>query len=341
MLAPGLQTFLTNQQDQTVVRTELLPHLPQILQGGYECRLTAGSSRIDIHQCARNVTEDQLLLMRFLERMDHAGSHWRTLRRFCNQWMTPSNSIHTGVWEIWMEYDALFGATRPNLFFGLSRELDLPLSVEITEQICSLFLKEHGKNNIIDHIRHYAEVLFGKEVISYLGLMLGRPAKTVRINVRGVCPERFEEYLKLVEWPGPMERVRWLKNEFFSDIERIILCLDVGTVIGPTIGFECEFSEQPPRENGWERFLNKLVIHKLCSRPRADGILSWPGLVTPNNTKSPWPDYLILASILGEKKGCSVIEKRISHLKISLDFKGAISAKGYLWYNSDWRFQDS
>src|SRR5207253_3374790 len=99
-------------------------------------------------------------------------------------------------------------------------------------------------------------------------------------------------------WPGPAEDAAELAAHFHPLVDGVTVCLDVGETVLPRLGLELHLDRQPPAEPRWAVFLDRLVDAGWCTAEKRDGLLSWPGRVTP----------------AGEDAPIASLEQRLSHV---------------------------
>ncbi|MDC4678464.1 hypothetical protein NQ801_18605, partial [Acinetobacter baumannii] len=119
-------------------------------------------------------------------------------------------------------------------------------------------------------------------------------------------------------------------------VEHITVCLDVGAALSPRIGFECILQDQPPREPRWASFLDELVRQGLCVEAKRDGLLKWPGRITPPMTSTPWPAHLICAAVQQPEDVFTGIDRRVSHVKLTYSPRHQPEAKAYFGFQHSW-----
>ena len=166
--------------------------------------------------------------------------------------------------------------------------------------------------------------------------MLARDVSAVRVNVERLTPDQLPGYLKSVGWRHPTDEILALFARLFRYIDRIVVCLDVESTVHPRVGLECGFDCHPSREFRRSQFLDYLVEQGLCTPDKAAALQSWPGRTQPTTNTSPWPDHLLVSSLLRPPDQFGLFERFISHIKIDYRPGALLETKGYLGWNHFW-----
>jgi hypothetical protein len=96
----------------------------------------------------------------------------------------------------------------------------------------------------------------------------------------------------------------------------------------PRLGLECGFDQRWGLDPRWEPLLGGLVDAGLSCAEKTQALLSWPGIVTPA-APVPWPDALITDGLSMPVHKLGVVERRLSHVKITVGSGEPPSAKAY------------
>ncbi|ULP70770.1 hypothetical protein [Nodularia sphaerocarpa] len=102
--SPSLEHLIG--QDAVLSLTRLAGNLAPILQGGFECRLSANATQVDLQQCIVCNEQELDLLQEFIAGAistceETAYSEWLRLLDFLAEWRSCLESIP----EIWLEFD--------------------------------------------------------------------------------------------------------------------------------------------------------------------------------------------------------------------------------------------
>ena len=323
----------------------LASNLAPILQGGFECRLGAGVSQVDLQQCVVPSKNELALLREF---MTMAISHceevarpgWLRLQNFLTEWSNLSNILHDNIPEIWLEFDidnpSIF-LPLPAIFFGLPQKVLPAIEIyEIVAKSINLLLGELPWRGWQDNLYNCFANCPHEAFVSHIGVMLSRNAPALRVNVKRLQPDSLIPYLQQIGWQEDINEVEELMEELFGLVDRITVCLDVGNKIYSKIGLECILLHQPADESRWAIFLDYLVEQGLCEPKKREALLNWCGQTNPINTYAPWPDDLIVASLLRTREHFTVFDRRLSHIKIVWQPQKLLEAKAYLWFQHQW-----
>lgn len=166
--------------------------------------------------------------------------------------------------------------------------------------------------------------------------MLSRQIEGLRINVSKIPSYEIGNYLQEIGYPNATEEIEALVYELLDTFDNVRLCLDIGTKVYPQIGLECSFAQTSGLDPRWSPFLDNLVKKELSTAEKRDALINWVGYTTPNNSTKPWASHLIAESFLQPPDSLSVLERGISHIKITDKPQHRLEAKAYLGYVHRW-----
>lgn len=304
--------------------------LPPIFAGGVECRLGGADSRtVDLQMCLRRNDRPAACmtgaLREALRQMLPDAPVWHRLDELLADWRDT-----TQLDEIWLEFDAAPCGWQPSVFLGLSQTVEEP--ARRFDAVIMLIHRLMGADQtagIRDSLRLCLESAPDGMFLSHIGLMLGRVAGGLRINLKRLQADTLPVYLKAVGWPGDLAAVQPLLEPLFAVSDRITLALDLAADgMTPALGLECMAARGSV--SGWADLLDLLSAWGLCAPDRRQAMLAWPRRLTPG--LMPWPAELIRADLTDAASGPAGIDLRISHVKLARDAAGRVTAKGYLWY---------
>lgn len=348
LILPYLSRVFGTQDTLDSVR-EAASWLPAIPHGGFECRLDADTTQLDLQQSIYSRDGEPAILADHLERLVAGTSGslhpvWRRLQKFCQTW----ENEQSGVEEIWLEIDLPDGSPPalppvPAIFVGLSNNKSIADAIEIVksslEQIKDARLPERWEQRLNGCLR----ALPVDSRLSHIGLMISRNCESLRVNLQDMAPDFIVGYLRKCGWEGRSNELETYINDFFAPTARVTLCLDIDEQINPRIGIEC-FNADPPESNRPLRFfLARLVDYGLCTPQKRDALLAWPGLITPSDVVE-WPDHLISEAILHPDRQFSALKRKLSHVKLVVDSTkrdhDILSAKAYFGFMHQWVHPD-
>jgi len=325
VLLPHLGSQIVHPLVVSDVKT-LASNLPPILRGGFECRLSANSSQIDLQQC---IVQDDIKLLKEHITSSTNTIRWSQLLDFLTEWQSSLKEIP----EIWLEFDNNT-ALIPSVFIGLPQS-PAHETYQIAVQSLNLLLQSNWATWQDNLYRCFATCPDGV-FVSHIGVMLSRNSPALRVNIKRLQADLLIPYLQQIGWQEETNELEILMQQLSALVDRITVCLDVGQQIYPQIGLECIFIQQPPHESRWAVFLDYLVEHNLCEPRKREALLNWPGQSNPVNSMAPWPKQLIAASLLEPKKRFTAFERRLSHIKVVWKPQGHLEAKAYLWFEHKW-----
>jgi hypothetical protein len=84
--------------------------LPAIPRTGFECRLGGQVTPVDFQQGISHDGGEPAILLAHLEAPPYPSDQllnpvWHRLRDFAARWTDPTSPIHTGVEQVWLEFD--------------------------------------------------------------------------------------------------------------------------------------------------------------------------------------------------------------------------------------------
>lgn len=344
----ALEQFLFCDRE-TIALKQLASQLPPILRGGFECRLSADDSQVDLQQCIQCDEKELDSVNKIIEKALSASKAadspkdyvaWLRLQDFNAEWSKPDSFLRSHIIEIWLEFDIELNANAPqpslplpSIFFGLPQS-SLPASeaYRIAEKSLDLLMGRSAWKPWQNNLRRCFETCSGDVFISHIGVMLSRNSPALRVNIRRLQPNSLATYLRQILWPGAIDSIEELANQLFDWVDRITLCLDVGERILPKIGLECTLLKQPQADACWSTFLDGLVALKICEPKKRQALLDWPRQIHPLNASIPWPKDLVVASLLQPADRFAIFDCRISHIKVSWQANHPLEAKAYLWF---------
>ena len=297
--------------------------LPIVDQGGFEIH-AQNHSQIDIQLCIRYQNIKNLIAQHLMK-----TSPWLKIYDFIEVWR---KEIKEDINEIWLETDSDAPANAsPAIFFGIKRD---SLSTSIVKKTIAHALKwispeydESLLNTCIDCCPASAQ-------ITYVGVMLSRSTKVLRVNIRGLDINNVPQYLHDIGWQGNLPKLRALISWIFTYVDRVTIAIDIGENVMPKVGIECFIEGQEPQK--WTRWLDALVKKELCNNRYRDLLLAWPGVSTPINS-SPWPEHFVWQSLCSPANVFSTFSRQLSHIKLTYCPDLPVTCKGYLWFHHEWR----
>jgi hypothetical protein len=308
--------------------------LPPLDLGGFECRL-GGDSRVDF--------QVKLPQSTVLSRPSPATHRrWPALRLLHERLEGCGARLADRIDAVGLEFDLNAGQPSPAraaAFLALSRHTRFePIDVV---DLAEGFLKRPIHSRCVSSLEACVGALPVGATITHLGFLLSRSPTRIRINVAGIPPHLVASYLESVCWKAPQEFVRSLALRLATNIDVMVLGLDIETDVLPRVGFECSLLRQPFREPRWHQLLDVLMELGLCTSRKRDALLAWWGFVRERSAGPRWPGNLSWLDSMMRSEAISVFRRYLSHVKISYAPGAAAEAKAYLgfshlWLDRDW-----
>lgn len=329
VVAPHILSPLVSRKAFSNIQA-LAQSLPPLSVAGFECRLGQAQSRVDFFVCSPCIVLN-------LPKVVFTHPTWQTFRQFCQDWTDLETDLRRIVEYIWLEFDLIGKPLQvpiPCISFTLKqktvgdcrlREIAIKSLIKLL-QPCDSLLLESNIRTCVDSLPNGAR-------IAHMGVMLSRPAKAVRLVVKGISPQQLPDYLRQIGWKDPTNTLPTLIPNLCNFVDSIALAFDVGESIYPRIGLECFLNKQSFIDKlGWQSFLDDyLVKEDLCTPGKRNALLAWPGLSQKADQPELWPNSLNQLDSLFGAKALSVFCRTFSHLKIVHLPGSPLSAKAYLF----------
>lgn len=268
---------------------------------------------------------------------------WDRVRDFALGWSGGSPLVYQSVDNVWLEFD-LDGPRSdvPSAFFGFRpvRAAQDLLDATRTRRLLAATLEAVGLLRGGDSaslssktLSRCFDALPGSAQVFQVGVMLSRAEEVVRLCLRLRSFEDAVRYLQLVGWPGDEYLLRRTLEPLGSLADHLCLDVDVGETVLPKVGLECYVSGG----GKWVPILDRLLSDGLCTPTKRDSLLAYPGHVTENETRTPWPRSLTQASNLLGPRALSFFVRWLHHIKVVHRPDHAAEAKAYLGVDYRWR----
>jgi hypothetical protein len=247
---------------------------------------------------------------------------WQCIQRFGSKWADPATLLHTGIQNIWFEFDIDNNAKIlvPSVFFDVDRDNRFPgdKKLKLITKSVSYLKGEQIAPEHVKMIKRILATLPGQSKLYYVGVLLSRPIEALRICVRDMLPDEALPFLKKLGWRENASLLKTLIKNYIIDAERFVLNFDIARSVQKKIGLEITCPE-------WETILDKLIVNNLCSSEEKMALLNWHKIesVDPNEKSH----QKILEEMI-EPMGCLI--RRINHFKVVCD-DSAVKAKAYLY----------
>jgi hypothetical protein len=306
---------------------------------GLECRLGEdGSSVLDL-QLGAHEGHEAAQAARSLARIRAAGElppAWEPVYRLCSEWRNDEGAIGRGVAEVWCELDLIppdgtidLAALSPSVFAVLKPAVE-DRRMEAAERALEVLLDLDSLPPLRAALERCSAACRDGAWVSHVGVMLGRSMRALRVHVSGIRLGALDAYLADAGWPGDADRAIAAARLLLDHGDSLVLCMDlIGGELLPRVGLECFFTQKQGVDPRWRPLLERLVGAGLGSSEQAQALLSWPGIITPADPAPAWPDALLVASLSMPVHEVGLVERRLSHAKITIGAGEPERAKAY------------
>ena len=355
LVLPALARELVDDAAIPWLRTAARALAP-IHRAGFECRLAADAPEVDLQQGIFAQDGEPAELARYLATSAPHADAWQQVSRLAEQWAAAEGLLATGLEEVWLELDAAPANARetvgadatsdpaegPTLsdfvpsVFGLIRQAHAADSLAVGLAFLDAVLGERAAPRQAETVRRCAAACSDAARISHVGVMLGRPVAAMRVHVSPLPVTAMVPYLEQLEWPGDAEAIRTLAAELLDYVDLVVLCLDIidGQVL--RVGLEGAFSRSHGLDPRWPALLRRLADLGLASPEKSATLIRWPATLTPLDAPAPWPDDLVVRSLARDEHELGLIDRRLSHVKLSCVPGQTPVAKAYFGYGHLW-----
>lgn len=339
-LWPALPPAMVGEAERKWIEA-MAGKLPPIGGLGLELRLGSGERGADLHQQLRADGADAEILKRYLARKDDGPLGEPIVRAFLDEWAGDSPGLPDDLDTLYIEWDrppSGLPVSAPAIFLPVERA-----GGSNAEQLRrrEAALRHSGRIDpetgaaTAAALETIARNLNSGASVNYIGFMLGRSG-SLRINVRGIRRSGLRPLLDGIGWKGDLEGAARHFERLVDLSDRVIVGLDFAPGIQPRIGFEAILDLPPSQEPRWSGLLGHFVGERLCTEEKAQALEALPACLFPEAAGQPWPASWLVAAALSPKAFVPWVERRVSHLKLTVDGDGAASAKAYVSAQHHW-----
>ena len=328
---PAVGDDLVEQVTREPLRA-LAGRLAPVVRCGFEVRLSDDDvADVDFQQGVFAIAREPDTLRAHLARIGGPSQ----LVELVARWRDTSGPLRRHLRELWLEFDRAVDSS-PSVFAGLTRtRIPVAERSAVAAEVLELLIGPETWEPWRPAVERCIAACPDGVVVSHLGVMLGRSAPFVRVNVKRLAVEGLQAYLGEVGWTGDAARAVEVMQRLSKQVDGVTVCLDVGERVHEPIGFECHLQGQPAAEPRWAEFLDDLVKAGWCTARNRDALLRWPGVVTPDQGGA-WPPHLLRDALLQPPDQFTAIERQLSHVKVALNAGGDPRAKGYFGFLHTW-----
>jgi len=306
--------------------------LPAAIAGRmyFEAPLSSDAPRVDLIVAVERDRHEELGPTAWSRRAHHA---WSRVGALANELVSPTTALRDARDVVWLEFDIEPGAPRgadvpPGVFVDFapstsrSRAEELALAAVALEPL----LDRGALHRSRDALAECLERLPGGATLASVGVLVPRDGAAIRLCLDGLTTATLADYLRLVRWPGSLERLARLTHSLAPASDAgasathplpSLVHLDISAGVLPRVGIEYRFRRATQLRKGVaeSEFLQRLVHDGLCTAAKRDALLGWPGCA---------------ASAMPHELWGSVVLRRLNHVKVTYVEGRPAEAKGYL-----------
>lgn len=340
LLWPAIPEALVARDERKWLE-EAVAKLPPIPRVALELRLEEGAGAVDLHQFISSSEADANILGRYLLRGEAAPISGAPLREFLSDWAGNVDGLRDDLNGLYLEWDRPHGQDLPGapaIFLPLEGRMGRKAERDgrRTALIDRAERLRPGNGTILRAgVDALGEHLPAGVSVNYLGFMVGRDG-AFRVNLRGVRPEALPALLEAIAWPGDAAAAARHFGRLVDLADRVIVGLDLAPRLQPSIGFEAVLDAPPELEPRWGALLDSLCAEGLCTAEKRKALETVHGPLYPEQPGQPWPASWLVAAVLSPPHHVPWLERRISHLKLSIAADRRVSAKAYVSAQHRW-----
>ncbi|MEO5816986.1 MAG: hypothetical protein ABIT20_17085 [Gemmatimonadaceae bacterium] len=256
---------------------------------------------------------------------------WDRVRALTHAWNDEHGELASALHHLWLEFDIDDASSAPRLVpgvfacFGELRDHSYTSQRWLARSRLALdtLLGDALPAAVSRAVDACFAALPDDAYAPYVGVMLGRPAESVRICLTQLGPLALSAYLERIGWPSPIGEVDALIAELASTQPdgplrgAGMVHLDVSSdgIWRLGLEFACQRGPQLRGELRERALLERLVALGLAQPAKAEALTVWPGA---------------RAVRVPAASGDRVVMRRVNHVKVVLRPDGAPEAKAYL-----------
>lgn len=307
--------------------------LPAALLDGFylECRTAPDAATVDyiirVGRSGRRILAGRNHRIRLSPGLTSAPG-WRRLRRLCRLWSDDA-SPGRHVASLWLEFDVGPGSgggeeivRRPSVFLGTDRSETSALApadgADLAADLLRPLVPVGDRRAGRALLTRCVERLPAVASVPYLGVMLGRSDRRLRLYVAGIPARDLPSRLGEAGWPGDGDELGGYLD-LLGSADRVSMAhVDIAGGILADVGVEYVFRRGAQLRGRFveREFLDRLVDVGLCSPAKRDALLLWPGHTVENLRHQLWP---------------SVLHRRVNCVKLLFRGGRRPEVKSYLW----------
>lgn len=265
---------------------------------------------------------------------------WQQMRHFAQQWDDESSPLHTGVEDLWLEFDiapVIKTLPPPSVFFGIQSSRSDQLDWVTQTALPTLLGRELDAATV-----HTLECCFAAIPTPaspfQVGILSGRAqpgqaSTPIRLYIRDLTPSQVQFLLTTLAWDGDEQLLSQVLTQVCQGARpQFTLQLEIQKDLQPVIAVECYFRDRAD----WEQIFDRLIMTGFCGPDRAQALLNYPGYIRARDQVAPFPDLLQhWSSQLSPYRECMLV-KRLAYLKFTYQPGQPLLAKAYLGLSPTW-----
>ncbi len=219
-----------------------------------------------------------------------------------------------GIENCWFEYDFPY-QWDPSLFFDVHRSTVLTAAEGYRDLITLCRIFHYPCHPELEQF--LIRLKENNLTVVFFGFMLSRNSGSIRLTIRGMQPYKMNETLKMLNWFGNYDLLKYLENNYINSDQKLLLDVDFDYKLGSRVGIEI-FNF----EDDW--LLEKFRKNGVYAQDQHCLLKNWYG------NSSLHPD---LSALLTERyqRPVNTLYRRINHFKFSIQGDN-ITTKAYLYY---------
>ncbi|MFL6858893.1 MAG: prenyltransferase/squalene oxidase repeat-containing protein [Allosphingosinicella sp.] len=322
--------------------------LPPVPRLALELRLGNDGAPPDLHQQLNAGAADPVTLERYLSATPAGPLAMPGLRRFLRDWADHASGLQANLSTLYLEWDqqapgSAPGSTpaAPGLFLPVERPGDSADQRAVRRRAAAQHA-ERLRPGLGQDVGAALERLYGRVpvgvTVSFVGFMLGRDGG-FRVNLRGVRRADLARVLAAIDWPGDASAAARAFERLVDLSDRVVVALDFAPMLQAGIGFEIVLDSRSGADPRWARLLDHFSDQGLCTAEQSQALVAFPADFYPERGDFAWPASWLVAAVLSPPGCLPWVERRISHLKLSLRPNGQATAKAYVSAEHHWSRQ--
>ncbi|HEV2677170.1 MAG TPA: prenyltransferase/squalene oxidase repeat-containing protein [Aliidongia sp.] len=302
---------------------------------------------MDLHQLLNaNEISGSGHVLDHLDALSHAGDGGAAARlhRFLDAW-ARGNAFGTVFRDIYLEYDLPDGedcrlARVPGIFLDVHNRSEDPRDRAAREALM-LDAVARLRGGLEPEIAAKLSTCFAAAArvgsIGHLGVMVGRVGSAIRVNIKDLGRDDLLPLLEAIGWPGDRPAALEVFARMLDEVDLVTVALDLDGDWQPSLGVEAFINRRRAADPRWRRLFELLTGEGLCLPAEAQALLSLGGRITPGTAAPPWPASWAVAAMLAPRDRLASFQCALTHVKVTLDGKGARQAKVYVGMHHEWQ----